>query len=164
MSEMTDTQNSDNLPVIVGHLPAERLDEAWAAVAPLLRLSQVRVADDESLDDIRDNIASERSQLWLAIVGQDIRGAIVVTQIRKPRRSMLVIEHLGGRLGHTWIPEAFGKLREGAIGAGLAGIEIDARPGWPRYIKRLERLERGKENPTAAPVIREISRRYEMEL
>jgi hypothetical protein len=147
---VTSQGNHDNL-VKIGHVPPEWLGEVWPIAGRMIEKSQRRVAKNVSMDDVLAELHNNRARLWMVQVGEDVKGAVVVTQKNYPQRSVLYIEHVGGSDVGKWAGEAIEMMTRAAKSAGLNAIEADGRRGWAKYMKKF-------------PNWREVSRRFELEI
>lgn len=121
----------------VGYLPAEYLDQYWPEVSVLLEPAQRRVARNLTMDDLKENIISGVSVLWLVHVEDKLCAAITTSLHRHPQRTTFKIDFIGGSDMRTWFNTAAKTLMEAAKAFGADAMEADARNGWAKYAPRV---------------------------
>ena len=121
----------------VGYLPAQYLDDYWSEVYELLEPAQRRVARNLTMDDLKEDIASGVSILWLVHVEDKLCAAITTSLHRHPQRTTFKIDFIGGSGMRTWFNVAAKALVDAAKSLGADALEADARNGWAKYAPRV---------------------------
>lgn len=121
----------------VGYLPAQYLDNYWHQVLPLLEPAQRRVSRNLTMDDLKEDIVSGVSVLWLVHVEDKLCAAITTSLHRHPQRTTFKIDFIGGHDMHLWFNIAADTLVKAAKAFGADAMEADARNGWAKYAPRV---------------------------
>jgi len=114
----------------IHRITTERLNEFWPDLAPHLKLAADRYVRDYSLQEVREAIVSGKAILFGVADGDQFVGAITATTIDYPRRTILLIELVGGTGIENWYVAAIEALTVLAKVAGCDAIRSEARKGW----------------------------------
>ena len=114
----------------IHRITTERLNEFWPDLAPHIKRAADRYSRDYSLQEVREAIISGDAILFGVHDGTDFVGAITATTIDYPRRTILLIELVGGTGVKNWYVEAIEALTVLAKAAGCGAIRAEARKGW----------------------------------
>lgn len=114
----------------IHRIPTTRLNEFWPDLAPHIKRAADRYIRDYSLTEVREAIVSGDAILFGVHDGNEFVGAITATTIDYPRRTILLIELVGGTGVKNWYVEAIEALAVLAKAAGCDAIRSEARKGW----------------------------------
>ena len=106
------------------------IDRGMELLAPAIR----RVEHNVDLDDVREDILTGTSILWLVYLEDKLTAAITTCVVKHPQRKNLKIEFMGGKHMHVWMNKAVDVLAGLAKDAKLDAVEADGRKGFERYV------------------------------
>jgi hypothetical protein len=109
-----------------------RVREVWPHVAPLLKTACLRTGLN-ALDDIKADILSGRSLLWLAWNGHVIEAAAATVLINSEIGKICVITVCGGSGMRRWLP-LLDQVEAYAGREGCTRVRIYGRKGWLRVL------------------------------
>jgi hypothetical protein len=126
-------------------VPSAEIDAVWPLVEQMVAAACRRGRDKDTSDDIRRALKARDLQLWLAWNGAIT--ALAVTQIvTHPRKTCCRIRICIGRERRSWEAH-IATIEAWAKAQGCAAMELIARPGWSRLLRRhgsrIVRVRRG---------------------
>lgn len=119
----------------VRHISTEAAPQAWPTLGGFVNKAARRYARDYSLDDMKEAIFNGDAALFGVFSSGEPVAAVVTSEIIYPKRSVMLIELLGGSRLREWWPDFFAQMQRIARAAGYDAIEAKARAGWSRVIK-----------------------------
>lgn len=115
-------------------IPSAEIDAVWPLAEPLIAGACRRGRHKDAPDDIRRALKACDLQLWLAWDGAI--AALAVTQIAThPRKTCCRIRICTGRERRSWEAH-IATIEAWAKAQGCAAMELIARPGWSRILRR----------------------------
>jgi hypothetical protein len=115
-------------------IPSTQIDAVWPLVEPMLAAACRRGRDKDAPEDVRSALKARDLQLWVA--WHDAAVALAVTEIvRHPRKTCCRIRFCTGRDRKSWQPY-IATIEQWAKANGCAAMELIARPGWSRFLRR----------------------------
>jgi hypothetical protein len=114
----------------------KRVDEIWPHAEPLLR-SACRRTGLSAFADLKADILSGRSLLWIAWNGEAIEAAAATVLINSENGKVCIIAACGGRGIDRWL-SLIGGIETYARNEGCARIRIYGRKGWQRLLEGFE--------------------------
>ena len=75
------------------------IDRGMELLAPAIK----RVEHNVDLDDVREDILTGTSILWLVYLEDKLTAAITTCVVKHPQRKNLKIEFMGGKHMHVWM-------------------------------------------------------------
>ena len=118
------------------YIPADLLDKHWPTFGPMIELAQKRLDDQFGMDDVEGWVRSGQSLLWGIYVDGKPMAAMLTTENRYPRKSVMVIEMIGGERADLWSKPVLDELARVSKAAGFDAIETRARSGWSKMAKQ----------------------------
>ncbi len=120
-------------------LPLSSVDalRKWDDIVPLLDKAMEYEDGKYSVDDVRDFVADNKAQVWVAIQSSHVLGVAVTQVVDYPQKSMLLILCLAGKYFDLWDNIVRDHLVPYAIGYDCDGIEFYGRKGWIRRAAHL---------------------------
>lgn len=124
------------MTIQVRHIPTDEVRNWWPALGGYVNKAARRYHKDYDLDDMREAILDGDAALFGVFQNLKPIAAIVATEVRYPKRKVLLIELVGGSNMDKWFDQALLLLTEHAISAGYGAIQALGRKGWHNYAKR----------------------------
>lgn len=128
---------AEPLDVRVQPVRSAWLAEVWASVEPLIRAAVAEGPGDESVADILEMLSRRDYQLWLVLVDNAVKAAVVTQIVVRPRAKVCRVAYLGGADLETWGDRLAEAVSSWAGQAGCDAIEFYGRKGWAKFAKRL---------------------------
>ncbi len=119
----------------VSAVPTEYIDTCWSQVEGFLEGAAEYTHGRYRVDNIYDRIVEDGYQLWVAIEGETIIGAVVTSVTNYPQKKVLSMPYCGGVDLHKWKDPMLAILRRFAAQVGCEAIEATARKGWAKIFK-----------------------------
>lgn len=117
-------------------VPPGLLHTCWDEVAPVLADVLPFTYGRHKLEDIRNGIAEERSQLWITFDDGPINGVVVSAIKQYPRRKLLCLQFCAGKNFSEWEDGMLDILDRFAREEKCDGLEMAGRAGWARVLAK----------------------------
>ena len=107
--------------------------KAWPLIEDWVRAALKRAKADCSAEDVREQLADKRMQLWLAWDGTQAKGCCITELVHTARGMNCNLVVVAGVDFKAWRPltEA---IKEWARWKGCARLEASGRAGWERLV------------------------------
>lgn len=113
-------------------VPAERIDDIWSQVAPLIELATGWSRGKETAFDIRRSLMARDCQLWVWWE-EGVRAVFITEIVDHARKRTARIRICCGQGRKSW--ESYLPVIEAwARSNGAAAMELIARPGWEKVL------------------------------
>ena len=116
-------------------IPPQYIDSCWGKVEGFIEKAAKYTYGRYTVSNIYDLVKEGDYQLWVAIDGQDFKGAVVTNIITYPQRKLLGLQFCGGEELDTWKEPMLNLLKQFAKDVGCEGLESTGRPGWAKVFK-----------------------------
>ena len=111
------------------------VDSVWGEVRPWIEAACARNRGKYDAEDIRAGLLSGEDQLWIWKTATAF--AVGVTRLSNyPKQRVCALRIVTGRNAAEWQVEALATIERWAKEQGCAAMELCARPGWSRRIRK----------------------------
>lgn len=119
----------------VSLIPPQYVDSCWGKVEKFVDKAAEYTYGRYTTGNIYDLVKDGDYQLWVAIDGNEFKGAVITNIITYPQRKLLGLQFCGGEELSSWKEPMLDILKRFAKDVGCEGLESTGRPGWAKVFQ-----------------------------
>jgi hypothetical protein len=120
----------------ITHIENENIDFIYLRIKDYVEGAAKYTHGRFTASDIKENIAKQNQQLWIAHEGEKIYGFVVTATCQYPQRKALVMHFTGGKDLLLWKDDMLKELQQFSRYNGCETIESFGRDGWAKVFEK----------------------------